>query len=325
MKFNWFYVFIGLLFLSMLFISMRFFQGSGHASVGVAYSKEYKINSEKAALVASVKVVPGQQIKEGDLLVELTSDELEMSIEKLITKISLLKSELQEKNKLLTSEIALIRAQGGVKIEELNTDIAEEEANLRLNREITRAHKLKRDSTADNPVSQRINALINQRARHEEATAIKVRDLIQENSMDQKVLENQIKLLERELQLLQDQKSKLSKYARTDGVVENVYVRTGEQIDAYTSVISVNPVHPSTVVGYQVGRKETLPIGSEVMISSYDRQKNFSKGRVIGYGSVTQLPEILQKSTAVKAFGREIFIEIIEDNQFSSGEKVLIK
>jgi HlyD family secretion protein len=46
---------------------------------------------------------------------------------------------------------------------------------------------------------------------------------------------------------------------------------------------------------------------------------------VIGYGSVAELPEILQKSTAVKAFGREIFIEIGLENNFANGEKVLIR
>ena len=118
----------------------------------------------------------------------------------------------------------------------------------------------------------------------------------------------------------------MNKYAESDGVVENVYVKAGEQVAAFTPLLSVNPVRPSTVVGYLVGKKVSVPeIGSIVEISSYDKRSTSVKGKVIGFGSVTELPEILQKATAVKAFGREVFIEIGSDNNFANGEKVLIR
>jgi hypothetical protein len=79
------------------------------------------------------------------------------------------------------------------------------------------------------------------------------------------------------------------------------------------------------VIGYMVGRKEPMPVGTVVSVLSFDKHATASNGKVIGYGAVVELPEILQKSTAVKAFGQEIFIEISPDNQFASGEKVLIR
>jgi len=60
-------------------------------------------------------------------------------------------------------------------------------------------------------------------------------------------------------------------------------------------------------------------------VASYDQQRNLVAGRVIGYGSVSELPEILQKSTAIKAFGQQVFIEIPGENAFFNGEKVLIR
>jgi HlyD family secretion protein len=62
-----------------------------------------------------------------------------------------------------------------------------------------------------------------------------------------------------------------------------------------------------------------------VRVSAYGNGEIKIIGKVIGYGAVTELPEILQKSTAVKAFGREIFIEIPAQNNFANGEKVLIR
>jgi HlyD family secretion protein len=162
--------------------------------------------------------------------------------------------------------------------------------------------------------------------KHGQAMAIKIEDIIQENTTEQSLLVNQIQLLERELDLLNEEKKKLSKYASADGVVENVYVKDGEQVDAFTPLLSINPIRPSTVVGYMVGKKINIPeIGSTVSVSSYDQRSLSVSGKVIGYGSVSELPEILQKSTAVKAFGREVFIEIGLENDFANGEKVLIR
>ena len=324
MRFNWFYLFVLLFFLTMMVISLRYFRGSGHSSVGVTYAKEYKINAEKSALVSSIPVVPGQQVKEGDVLVELTSGELEIEIDKLENKISAMKADQSEKAKLAHSEIALTRAEQGVEIQELTTDITQAEAELQLNRKLTQDQD-KGSPEDGHPLEKKIESLKLQRARREEATAIKVKDIEQESATEQRILENQIKLLERELQLLKDEKRKLNKFASSDGVIENVYVKQGEQVDAYTALVSVNPVHPTTVVGYLVGKKEMLSVGSAVDIRSYEHPAVVASGKVIGYGSVVELPQILQKSTAVKAFGREVFIEITPQNDFATGEKVLIR
>lgn len=329
-SFNWFYGLIGLLFLGMLYISARFFKGSGNSSIGITKAKEYKINSEKSSLVKAVHVVPGRQVKTGDILVELTSNELEIDIDKLANRITILKSEQLEKSKLVESEIAYAKAQHSITMEEIDTDIGQIKSKIELNRNLTREFTAGNDTTSlslsQNPQQTKVNSLQQQKLKHSRAMDIKIEDIRQENKTEQSLLVNQIRLLERELELLLEEKKKLSKFATTDGVVENVFVKDGEQVDAFTPLLSVNPVRPSTVVGYLVGKKFDIPtIGSAVTVSSYDHRSVSISGKVIGYGSVSALPEILQKSTAVKAFGREIFIEIALENNFANGEKVLIR
>jgi hypothetical protein len=124
---------------------------------------------------------------------------------------------------------------------------------------------------------------------------------------------------------LYTERKNLNKYASGDGVVGNIMVKEGEQIEAFFPMLSLNPKYPSIVVGYQVGRKSELPVGSEVEIKSFDQSNVRSTGKVIGYGSVIELPEILQKSTAEKSFGRQMFVEIGPENGFATGEKVLIR
>jgi multidrug resistance efflux pump len=327
--FNWYYPFIGVLFVGMLYVSGRYFKGSSSSSVGIASSKEYKINAEKASVVTNVFVVPGQQVKKGDLLAELSSTALDIEIEKLTDKLAVMRSEQQAKAKNVESKIAYIRADEGVADEALASEINQTQSEVELNRKLTKAFV--KDSIADDdaksPLQVKIKSLQEQQRKHQSAVDIKINDLLKDHELDQAQLINQIKLSERELALLLEEKKKLSKYAMNDGVIGNVYIKTGEQVNAFTPLLSVTPLRPTTVIAYLVGPKTSqYQVGSKVIVKAYGLQSPVDiSGSVIGYGSVTELPEILQKSTAVKAFGREVFIEISGDNDFANGQKVLIR
>jgi HlyD family secretion protein len=323
---NWFYVLIGAMFLTMLVVNSRYFKGSGDSSIGVAQSKEYKINSDKSALVKSIKVVPGQEVNEGDLLIELTSEALEIEIAKLVNRISMLKSERAEKAKLTNAEISYIQAQNNITLEELDLEIRKTTSERTLNETLTRDFVSTEKSETDSPLEIKINSLKQQKKMHLMAQEIKVKDVLQESMTEQKLLENQIVLQESELELLKNEKNKLNKYASTAGVVKNVYVKAGEQVDAFTPLMEVNPRRPTTIIVYLIGKKpDRYPIGATVSVSSYDQRRNTVTGKVIGYGSVSELPVILQKSTATTAFGQEVFIEVPAANFLANGEKVVVR
>jgi multidrug resistance efflux pump len=324
MRFNWFFVFIGLFLIGMLAINVKFFRGTGHASVGVTYSKGYRINADRSALVKTIAVVPGQQVKVGDVLVELTSFNLELELDRLQNRITTLKSERAEKSKLAKSEIAYIKADQGIEIEKLNVAIIQTESELALNKKLSNEFS-EQELNENNPLRQKIEALKLQRMRYEEAIRIKIADILQETSTEEYLLDNQVRLLEQEREMHLAEKNNLRKVAIVDGVVESIFVKPGEQVDAYSELLSVNPVHPTTVVGYLVGKKNALPVGADVVVKSYENQNMTTPGKVIGYGSVVPLPEILQKSTAVTGFGREFFVEISAQNSFANGERVLIR
>lgn len=326
MRFNWFYLLIGVLFFAMLFISSRYFRGSGDAAIGLAQTKEYKINSEKSALVKRLPVVPGMQVKEGDVLVELTSQELEIEIAKLTNRIAILKSEQTEKAKLTEAAIAYIKAENSIILEELDAEILQTTSEVKLNETLTREFVSAEKQTAESPLEIKINSLKQQKAKHLLAQEIKIQDMRQERATEQQQLKNQIVLQESELELMKNERGNLLKKASAPGVIKNVYVKVGEQVSAYTQLLEVNPLRPTTVVVYLIGKKaDRFNVGATVTVSSYDQRRNGVTGKVIGYGSVIELPEILQKSTAVKAFGQEVFIEIPAENNLANGEKVLVR
>lgn len=325
MRLNWFYILIGFLFLAMLFVSFRFFRGSRFTTVGVTYAREFKVNSEKPSLVTTIGVVPGQQVTKGDLLVELSSAELELEIEKMNSRLNVLKSEKSEKMKRNTSAIELLKAERALEIETLESEITQLENEIRLNKSLTRQFAKDTTSSGMNSSELKLRSLKQQRDKHAQSIQIKIEDQLQQRDLDEQLLQNQIKLLEEELALKKKEKSALSKYATEDGVIENIYVRKGEEVEAFTPLVSVDAIHPATVVAYQIGEKSNLQVGASVQVTSYGRRDVIVKGKVVGFGAVVQLPEILQKATAVKAFGREVFIDIEGDNDLATGEKVLVR
>lgn len=327
---NWFYGLIIVVFAAMIWISAKYFRGSTYSSIGVTEIKEYMINYEKPALVKSVRVVPGQQVKAGELLIDLSSLELEIEIDKISNRIILLRDEQESKAKLIQAEVDYLRADEGIPLEEIETEIEQTKSEILLNKKLTKELTTASDTAdwngSENPLIVKLASLDKQKEQHKQAMRIKETDIRQEGFIDQQVLKNQINLLEQELALFKSEKDNLVKYATADGVVKSVFVKPGEQIKEYTPLLSITPVHPSTVIGYLVGKNNnTFTIGDSVDVLKFGNSSVKMSGRVIGYGAVTVLPEILQKSTAIKAFGREIFIEIPAQNNFANGEKVLIR
>lgn len=327
---NWFYGLIVVLFAALLWISARYFRGSDYSSIGITEVKEYKINSEKSAQVKSVYVVPGQQVKVGQLLVDLTSAELEMNIEKTANRIALLKTEQQSKAKLIQAQVDYVHADLGIPLEEIETEIEQTKSEIQLNKKLTKELAVNSDTSvwneADNPLQVKLTSLEKQRMKHKQAMLIKETDIRQEGFIDQQQLNHQINLLEQELELLNVEKKNLVKYAMADGVVKSVFIKPGEQVSSYAPLLSITPVNPTMVTAYLAGKNNNgFAVGDSVRVSAYGNGARKVTGKVIGYGAVTELPEILQKSTAVKAFGREIFIEIPPQNNFANGEKVLIR
>lgn len=323
---NWFYVFISVLLCIMLFVSARYFRGNGVATIGLAATQDYKINSEKPTLVKAVHAVPGQQVKEGDLLIELSSQELDVKIAQLSNQITTLKLERVEKSKLALAQISYIQAQNSIIQEELDAELLQAQSQVKMNDRLSKEFVPSSAEQSESPLLIKIKSLQEQKKKQREAAEIKIKDVKQIDATEQYVLGKQIELQENELRMLKETNAKLNKYAIGPGVIQNVLVKAGEQVSPFTPLMTINPQHPSMVIVYQVGTSQRrFEIGQEVTVSHYDRPSLLMKGKVIGYGSVMPLPDILQKSTAVKAFGQEVFIELPADNQLANGEKVLVR
>lgn len=328
-KLNSFYIIIGLAFVTMLSINTEYFKGS-RAFLGVTYAKKYQINAEKPAIIEQTHVVPGETVEPGQILVEMQSPALELEIQKLEQQIQNYESEMTEKAKILESKLKLYESEKRIIKNETENKITQLESEIALNKNIseqlltTSSDQISRDSSSTKTLE--IKAIRERGQLELDAVDIRVRDLKQDYQYDLSQVQSSINITQQELNWKNDERDKLNKYATYAGVIDNVYVKPGEQVEAFSSVVSINPLHPTSVVGYLVGSKDrNRELGEEVLVRSLEQNEIEAVGKIIGFGSVVQLPDILQKSTAVQAFGLEVFIEISDENRMPVGEKVMIK
>ena len=325
MKVNSFYILVLVMVGALLFVTKKYYNGSGKNWVGIAHAKDYKLSSEKQASVVSIRIVQGQAIQAGDTLMTLTSEGLLQNMEKLQARIRTLQSEKVEKQSLVASDIELLNSSHAIDVKQIENGIIQAEAELKINKSLATDLKLNNSQKQESPLEQKIKSSREEIGLRNQELQIKINDLKAKNNTNQSVLQNQIQLLQKELLLLEKDNRSLIKIAATDGVVETINVKEGEQVDAYASLVSILPKNPTSVIGYLQAEKTFPPIGTKVEVLGYDARWKKAEGKVIGYGAITSLPEILQKATAVKAFGKEVFIELPSQNEFSTGEKLLIR
>ena len=324
-KVNSFYVFIFLMFATLMTVNSFYFKGSS-SFLGVTYSKSYKINAEKSGIIEGLYVVPGQEVQKGDQLVEVESPQLNLDIQKLRKEIELFKSEKREKKALLDSKIKLLESEKSILNGEIENDIRLIQNEIDLNNKLTQT--ISKDIPTDSLTALKLQIKsIREKGNLElQGLDIRILDLKQEDEFDQSQIQSKIELANEELEWKLREERRLNKFATFSGVIENVYVKEGEEVEAFTSLVSINPKHPTSVVGYLVGKKERdRKLGETVTVKSLEQPNLEIQGKIIGFGAVVELPQIMEKDNSLTTFGLEIFIEIPEDNPLVVGEQIIVK
>jgi len=322
---NSFYVFIFLAFVTLMTVNSFYFKGSS-SFLGVTYAKAYKIDAEKSGIINNLLVVPGQEVQKGDKLIEVESPQLNLDIQKLRKEIELFKSEKREKKALLDSKIKLLESEKSILKGEIENDIKLIQNEIDLNNKLTQT--ISKDIPTDSLTALKLQIKsIREKGNLElQGLDIRILDLKQEDEFDQSQIQSKIELANEELEWKLREERRLNKFATFSGVIENVYVKEGEEVEAFTSLVSINPKHPTSVVGYLVGKKERdRELGEIVTVKSLEQPNLQIQGKIIGFGAVVELPQIMEKDNSLTTFGLEIFIEIPEDNPLVVGEQIIVK
>lgn len=325
MKKNSFFWFTGILFILLLIINTQYFKGN-RSFLGVSYSNPYTINSDRSATVLNTLVSPGETVTNGDTLITLYSPQLELDIEKLRKSNLLTESEIEEKNELLESELALFESEKEQRQQEINAEIKLLSQRLNLQQKLSGNETNLVEINQTNEIQIQIESLQQQLSLELLAIDIRVNDVTQEHIFDISQIRARQELATQELAWKERMLNNLTRIAQNDGVVERVYVKPSEQVDSYTPLLSINPRHPTSVIGYLVGKKDrNRQIGDTVTVRSSQESSLITTGVITGFGSVVALPAILQNSSSITTFGLEIYVKIPEKNPLPVGEKVIIE
>jgi HlyD family secretion protein len=323
MKFNFFYLFAAALGIALFVVTPVFYRGSSDTIPAVTYAKDHKLTAEFVAQVRKVWVKPGQQINPGDTLIELYSPALQQEIHKLSLQLSSVRSDRVAQTRSMRSSLNLAGAEIRLEIAELENQIRVFENELSLNRRISGA--VSKGNQVMTPVEIKIRDLKDQVDIRKQELTHREEEIRNRYNVELNQYNNREVLIKSEMEVLDQKVAGLIRVAGFSGVIESVYVKSGEVVEEFTDLISVLPSSPVSVVAYLASGLPAPAIGTEVIVSSAGFPASETKGKIIGLGSIVPLPDILQKATAVKAFGKEIFVEIQSDNTFSTGEKVLVR
>ena len=306
---------------------------------GIAETKEIVINSEYSVNIKDILVLPGQQVAKGDKLVELTRTDLELKINEITHSIKTLKIESKyDVNSNLAqidqykSLMATVKNELGYQIEELE---ATKKSNSRLSKNIHSLNNGKINSNIEqndnledleNPLDIKLKGLRNDLKLKTNYYQLMIDEITNRLNSPEKTIQSRLLSLENELSLLQKENNKLIIFSEISGLVGSVNFKKGENVSAFTPIITLNVKSPSYIKGYiHEDIYNDIGLNENVQIISLSDNKNSIKGKIIGVGSrIVEYPVRLRKRAEIQIWGREVLIKISKDNQFLLGEKVLI-
>ena len=311
----------------MIFLSYSM-QSKTASFYGFAENKETEINHINDILVEKIYVENGQEVKKGDLLIEVIDASLPSRIDGLKLQKEVLRQNLLQKKKEIRNRIATIEMERDLKIKDLDLKIETLEKEIALNKSLYEGLKTVKgdDAQSQSPDETKL-------AFYKQNRVDIISNALEEIRMEENLLAsinapNEVKseILETEIMQYEREKDRLSIYAPSDGLIGNVTCKEGENISAFSTLMNFYKHNPTLVKGYvHESMILEVQVGDELEVSSSLHPDVKIKGIVFGLGSrIVEIPERLRKIADHKTYGREVLIKIPSENDFLQKEKVLL-
>ncbi|MBK8346786.1 MAG: hypothetical protein IPL08_03895 [Saprospiraceae bacterium] len=326
-KFNIFYwVILPLLIFSLYYLTGKL-KLSHREYFGFAENKQSEINLDKDVIISKILVKTGEKVKKGQLLITVNNPDMSQEI----SQISLAMGGLKIKNDLskseLEAEIFKLEKERDIRIGELQAKIKNIEQedgfykSLLTNNDVGAS----KDLNIKNPNEQQILTIqgeISDIRFSYDSNISHYRKMIsqpKETAVSREIYDGKKKYLTSELQ-------KFNITAPFDGVVGSINVREGENVKAFSSMISFYESTPPMVLAYIQEKFDlNIKVGDSVMISSVYNTNKKVGGRIAAKGNrIVEIPEKFRKIQDVKLYGIEVFIKIPADNAFYQKEVLRI-
>lgn len=297
---------------------------------GFAENKETELNIDQPVQIDTVFVTSGQRVQAGAPLLQVSRSSLDLKMGELSSRVEELSTAEALRRADLLATIRKLEAQKALKESEINAEIRQLEAALARNRNLVKSLESieagERDQSAVSPTEVRIAGLREELAAALQPLDAEIAKLREELDAVDTPLRIQQRRLGEEMNYYRQERGKLTVFAPVNGVVGNILVKAGENIDAFGPLITFYEENPTFVKGYvheslilQVDVNDTIEVVSSM------QSGHRCRGVVTGLGSrIVEIPERLRKFPEFRIYGREILIEIPADNRFLQKEKVML-
>ncbi|MBP7184555.1 MAG: biotin/lipoyl-binding protein [Saprospiraceae bacterium] len=298
---------------------------SEYSFFGTAETEPKMLSIDEDAVVKKIYVKAGSYVKKGDTLVVMHSSQFDKNRLDFNSEIDNQSIDITNSKLLLEKEKLAILAETNSKIQELNTKIktiyTEDSLQTKFRKSVFKdviADHTSRD-TEINAINKEIEAL--KELANKKIEKINTEIITSEKSNQLKVNQARTKIS------FQDNESKkLVLVSPIDGYLDKVNIAENSMIQAYRDLFQIYPLSPNRIIGF-VPENANIPynIGDSVQLLKNNMTVSNSKGVIITTSpKLVELPLRLRKFTELRAWGREVMINIPDKNNFYIGEKVTI-
>jgi multidrug resistance efflux pump len=296
---------------------------------GMAENKETQINLDHDLLVHKIHVAPGQSVRKGDLLLEVARLNLSYKINEIQFNARELQARNGERITEIQAKIAQLNAEKAEKLALLEAKLAELTIEQQLNNWLAQDLKTLPDvspKTAPDLQTTQVNSLREAMRTVSASFDVEIAQLHRSVVVGSRPFNAEMSRLQNEQKMYEKERERLRIYAPSDGLVGSIQCKEGENISAFTTLISFYEQHPNLVVGYvHESLIAGVQIGDSIQVSSTLQPNHTLMGRIAALGHrVVEIPERLRKIPEIKTYGREILIDIPLKNEFLQKEKVFL-
>lgn len=326
MKINILYIFWAIALFLFIYLGRHLYEQSSHQLFGIAETEGQILKTEYDVFIQKSFVKAGQQVKKGDTLLLLFRSDIDERTTRTLAEINQIEVEKTVKSTTYLKEKEILAAKQTALLAELQSKIKVLQSEIAVQKNIREA--LGDGKTSNNSIKeQEIKAV------EEEIKQANLQYQEQIKLIDNQLLGNnnintsKISQLQKELGFIDKERLKLVLLSPCDGFVEQVYVAENEIAQNFKDLIKINPYQPNKVIGF-IHESVNIPyrLGDTVTLISSQRPEINYKAQLVGASpKLVELPFRLRKFTEVKAWGREIYINLPQQNSFFIGEKVIIR
>ena len=295
---------------------------------GFAESRATEINYNYPVVVEKILVKPGQEVKAGEILIELSRRKTKEVLEDQNFRIAELKADEALWKKKVINEISELTINKQNQISEVDAKIEKTAHEITYRKSLVEGLTvITPKETSYKPLEETLMRYRQKKKDLEQLFDAKIKGLEDELALGQNPYREQIRRYIAEKAFDESQKIQpIVVTAPTDGLVGNISCKEAEHIPSYSTLMTFYEPHSEIIEGY-VHEDLTLEvkIGQKFTISSLKDEQIKYQGVVIGLGSrIVEIPARLRKIDVLKAYGREVLIEIPTQNDFLQKEKVSI-